>query len=271
MATHSRQRVRGEVDLHVVESGDPNGQPLVFLHGVMMSGRFFDRQLGAFPDHHVVVPDLRGHGDSEKVLSGHTVANYARDLHALLEAMAPSRRPILVGWSMGAMVAWEYLKAFGAASARGLVVVDQPPSDFAWPGWEFGALPLEALRDMVEAIQTDRRPVLEEFQTLMVHTPGAGQEWMVGEMEKLPPAVATSILCNQTFQDYRPLLPELHLPTLVCFGADDKLTSPRAGAYIAERMPTARLEVFEHSSHMPFYEEAEAFNRAVAAFARALA
>jgi non-heme chloroperoxidase len=87
-----------DVTLHVVDEGD--GPPIAFVHGVMMSGRFFAQQTALRVTHRVVVPDLRGHGLSEKVLSGHTVADYAQDLGLLFEAMS-LRRPLLVGWSMG--------------------------------------------------------------------------------------------------------------------------------------------------------------------------
>lgn len=269
MASDSIYRVSDETQLHVVQSGDPNGSGLVFLHGVMMSGRFFALQQDAFPQARVIIPDLRGHGDSEKPWQGHTVAQYARDVRSLLTQLGVTR-PVLVGWSMGAMVVWSYLEQFGCDSVRGVVLVDQPPSDYQWPDWEFGALPAEALRDMVEAIQTDRRPVLEEFQSLMVHNERDAAPWMLEEMEKIPPAIACTILCNQTFQDYRPLLPTLSVPALVCFGADEKLTSPRAGQYIVDHMPQATLTVFPSSSHMPFWEEADDFNAAVRAFIAAL-
>jgi non-heme chloroperoxidase len=251
--------------LTVREEGRSDAPALVFIHGVMMSGRFFEHQLTAFPGWRVVIPDLRGHGNSDKPLYGHTVANYARDLHALFDILDITR-PVLVGWSMGAMVLWEYLRQFGNDSVRGVVIVDQPPSDFGWPDWEFGALPIEGLRDMVEALETDRLPVLMEFRELMVHDPAHAYDWMLEEMQKIPPAIAAAILCNQTFQDYRPLLPTLEVPALVAFGGDDKLTSPRAGQYIVDHMPAARLEVFSHSSHMPFLEEPEQFNQALHGF-----
>ena len=114
------------VELNVREAGD--GQPVVFLHGVTCSGWFFQPQLdhAATGAWRAIVPDFRGHGDSEKVLDGHTVPNYAEDLHESLESMGVER-PVLVGWSMGTMVAFEYLKAFGQESVAGIVVVDQPP------------------------------------------------------------------------------------------------------------------------------------------------
>ena len=101
-----RIRVNG-VELSVEAAGA--GSPIVFVHGWSMSGRFFQRQLRGLPaGHRVVVPDLRGHGQSEKALHGLSVPSYARDLQALLVQLGVER-PVLVGWSMGAMVASEFI------------------------------------------------------------------------------------------------------------------------------------------------------------------
>ena len=263
------QRLSSDVTLHVVDEGD--GPTIVFVHGVMMSGRFFEQQVsGLSGSHRVVVPDLRGHGQSEKVLSGHTVANYAQDLHLLFAARS-IERPLLVGWSMGAMVVYEYLKAFGSDSVAGVMIVDQPPSDFAWEGYPFGVLTVEALAEMVEGLQLDQRAVAEEFAGLMQHEPKPETSaWMVEEIMRVPSAVASTILVNQTLRDYRPFLPEISCRALVAFGKDPKLTPPEAGEYIASQIPGARFELFEHSSHVPFIEETERFNAMVSEFATAI-
>ena len=159
-----------------------------------MSGRFFHEQLdGALPDSFTVVaPDYRGHGQSEKVHSGHTVAGYARDLRSLLIALQ-IERPVLVGWSMGAMVAWEYVKEFGSDSIAGLVVVDQPPSDFAWDGYPFGLMTLAGLAENVEALQGDQRAVAQEFADLMQHVPDHSRTaWIVDEILKVPASIAST-------------------------------------------------------------------------------
>ena len=101
----------------------------------------------------------------------------------------------------------------------------------------------------------------------MLHneTPEA-KAWMVEEMTQVPAAIASTILVNQTFQDYRTFSAEVHIPTLVLFGRDNKMTPPEAGEYIASQIAGAKLQIFEHSSHVPFYEEADAFNEVVRAF-----
>ena len=86
----------------------------------------------------------------------------------------------------------------------------------------------------------------------------------------MPSAVASTILVNQTLRDYRPFLPEISSPTLVAFGKDPKLTPPEAGEYISSQIPGARFELFEQSSHVPFLEEADRFNRVVGEFAASL-
>jgi non-heme chloroperoxidase len=261
------QEIRaGDVTFSVEDAG--TGSPLVFIHGWSMSGRFFQRQLEHFAGtHRVIIPDLRGHGRSEKVTSGHTVPQYAADLHAILGQLGVER-PVLVGWSMGAMVEYEYLRAFGPGSVAGLVIVDQPPSDFAWDGYEFGVITLDALREMNEQLQTDQAALVAEFAELMLHEPDEPtMAWMSREIMQVPPVIASTILVDQTLRDYRGFLPEVDVPTLVLFGEDDKLTSPRAGQYIADQIPGARLQTFASSSHCPFWEESEAFNAAVAAFA----
>ena len=98
----------GNVTLSVEDEG--SGPAVVFIHGWSCSGRFFQRQLPYFArSHRVVIPDLRGHGRSEKTLSGHTLPQYAEDLRELFGSLS-LERPVLVGWSMGAEVAWEYLR-----------------------------------------------------------------------------------------------------------------------------------------------------------------
>lgn len=255
--------------LEVLDRGQ--GRPVVFVHGLMCSGRFFARQVDRFADRYrVIVPDLRGHGESDKPSSGHTVAAYAQDMHALFGELGVER-PVMVGWSMGSMIAYEYLKRHGGTSLLGLVIIDQPPSDFAWPDYEFGFFTPEVLDQTLEELQTNPGALIEMLAGLMLHEPAADDiEWMRAEMEKVPEAIAATILVSQTLKDYREFLPEIQVPSLVAFGTDPKLSSPDAGAYIAQRIPGAKLELFEASSHAPFWEEPDRFNAVLGEFLESL-
>lgn len=253
--------------LSVIDEG--SGPAVVLLHGVLMSGRCFENQLELAANHRIVIPDIRGHGESEKPLDGHTVPNYARDLHETLERLGVTR-PVLVGWSMGAMVLYEYLQGFGSDDVAGIVIVDQVPTDFSWDdGYEFGLFTLQSLLEIVAGLQTNQRTLSREFAELMLHEPTEEKiEFLTNEMMLVPPAIASTIVVDQTLRDYRSFLPKIDVPTLVAFGTDNKLTPP-AGEWIASQIPGAELQYFD-AGHALFFERASAFNQAIADFVRAL-
>ncbi len=65
-----------------------SGRPVVLVHGVSMSRRFFERNLDALAERFRVVNiDLRGHGESPPHEGGHTVAQYGRDLHEAMRQL----------------------------------------------------------------------------------------------------------------------------------------------------------------------------------------
>ncbi|MFP3489894.1 alpha/beta hydrolase, partial [Staphylococcus sp. SIMBA_130] len=88
--------------------------------------------------------------------TGHTVANYARDLKKFIDELH-LKEVTLVGWSMGAFVIWEYLHQFGEDNVKGTVIVDELASDFKWPDFDIGAFDLPALTGMMRDIQSDQK------------------------------------------------------------------------------------------------------------------
>lgn len=247
------------------------GTPLVLLHGWSMSGRFFDRQLDPLSERfRVVVPDFRGHGESEKALSGHTVDQYARDIADLMDEL-DIEQPVLLGWSMGVMVAYAYLEQRGQDNVRGLIVCEQVPSDFAYPDNPYSVFDLAAMQHINQQLQGDHVALAKSFGKLMVHAPTEEScQWMAREIMKTPPAIAAAILLDQTLRDDRPFIPTVSVPTLVIFGADPSLTNPDAGRWISEQISSSRFVEVEGASHCPFYEQADQFNEAVADFAASL-
>ena len=116
-----------------------SGRPVVLVHGVSMSRRFFERNLDALAERFRVVSlDLRGHGESPAHEGGHTVAQYGRDLHEVIGQLG-LEGAVVVGWSMGTMVIWDMIRQFGTDGLAGHVVVSQGPSDLKREGWPLGA------------------------------------------------------------------------------------------------------------------------------------
>lgn len=118
------------VALHVVESGDPDGLPVVVLHGVGNSHRTFgflaDAVGAAAPPSplarvRLVRVDLRGHGDSPAP-GRYAVDDYVGDVLAVLERTGPA---VLVGHSLGGVVAWTLLRSHPALVRAALL--EDPP------------------------------------------------------------------------------------------------------------------------------------------------
>lgn len=258
--------IEDAVELYYEDVG--MGQPVIFIHGVWMSSRFFKKQLPYFRQKYRAISlDLRGHGQSSHVPTGHTVANYARDLKKFIDQLH-LKNVTLVGWSMGAFVIWEYLQQFGEDNVKGTVIVDELASDFKWPDFEIGAFDLPALTGMMRDIQSDQKGLLQGFIPLMFKKDLSESEleWMLAETTKMPASIASAILFDQSIIDCRPYLNQITKPTLLCFGKEEKLIPVAAGEHLNRAIPNSKLELFEESCHCPFIEEADKFNRVVDEF-----
>src|SRR5260370_29196 len=95
--------VRAGVTLGYVRAG-PGGYPLLLVHGWPETKRIWWRNIGALADagFEVIVPDLRGFGDSGLAPDGfYDLAAHARDLHALLRDVLGHHRCAAAGGDLG--------------------------------------------------------------------------------------------------------------------------------------------------------------------------
>lgn len=257
-------------DLYYEDYGD--GQPIVFLHGAWAGLRFFEDQLaGLSGEYRTVGLDFRGHGRSEKTDAGHTVPQYAQDVESFLD-QHDLHDVVLVGWSLGAHVSWEYVSQFGTDRIGALVDVDMEPAPVLWEDDKHGTYDPERIRDMHVAIQTDHWSFAEQVIEQVLKDPPSPElrTMMFDEMTRCPPAIKSAIIVDATNREYRDVLPEIDVPTLVCAGADEKWRSVAAVEDAAELIPNARFELFEESGHDLTVEEPERFNRVVSDFVDSL-
>jgi non-heme chloroperoxidase len=242
------------------------GRPILLLHGVCMSRKFFDRNVGPLArDHRVIAVDFRSHGDSPRVEGGHTVAQFARDVRALLEHLALTD-VTAVGWSMGSFVLWDYLNQFGQDRLASVVIVSQGPSDLAQPDWPYGLADISQLRGFLADTQRDFRGFFSEFVPLMFKAE-LDLEQLSNFLDlicEVGPNAGALILVDQTLQDYRLQIPQFKTPHLLVWGEDEKVGQLGAGEWLAEKLPESEYVVFEASGHCPMWEEADRFNDVIA-------
>ena len=260
-----------KINLHYMENG--SGRPIVFVHGVWMSGKYFHKQVKELgKDFHVISIDLRGHGRSSHSSHGHTMGSYARDLRAFMKEKNLVD-VVLVGWSMGCMVIWDYFEQFGNTDVSATIFVDQSPSDFKWPDWELGVFDLSSLIAMMSDVQTDRDRVFKNFIPMLFNKPPSYEDlaWMLDESMLMPATIASAVLFAQTMQDYRNKLSKINVPTLVISGgAEGKLLPIDSVKFVHNKINGSQFTVYENSNHCPFLEETDRFNNDIIKFINSL-
>ena len=107
----------GGVRLHVREWGNADGPPILFIHGWSQNHLCWERQYeSALRDEfRLVAFDLRGHGMSEAPPGPGPYTDdrfWADDLAAVISQL-DVERAVLVGWSYGAFVICDYIRAYG--------------------------------------------------------------------------------------------------------------------------------------------------------------
>ncbi len=103
------------------------GEPLLLIHGLGSSGADWAFQEAPLAQHfRLVLPDLRGCGRSGSAGDGCSIAHYAADLWALLDALGLTRVHLL-GYSLGGAVALE-MALTRPASVQRLMTINSLPS-----------------------------------------------------------------------------------------------------------------------------------------------
>lgn len=91
--------------IHYSQAGDPQKPAIVLLHGVTDSGLCWTHVARALEnDYAIIMPDARGHGQSDKAATSLAQENLAADVAGLIQALHLDR-PYLLGHSMGGMTA----------------------------------------------------------------------------------------------------------------------------------------------------------------------
>jgi pimeloyl-ACP methyl ester carboxylesterase len=241
------------------------GRVILLLHGVCMSRIFFERNVEVLAERYrVIAVDFRSHGDSPIVEGGHTVAQYARDIHALLDHLQVDD-VTAVGWSMGNFILWDYLRQFGQERFASIVVVSQGPSDLIQDDWPVGFADVSQLHGFVADIQDDFRTFLVGYVPTMFKDE-LQPEQLARFVESGATVGANSgalILIDQTLQDYRTRIPTFSTPHLLVWGIDEKTIKLASKDWLVKHLPEVESVVFDNSGHCPMWEEPERFNQLV--------
>lgn len=238
--------------------------PLVLLHGWGLHGGIWDdarARLGARP---VITPDLPGYGDAPP-LTPYGAETLADRLAASMPTVC-----IVVGWSMGGMVALAWA-ARHPQQVRALVLVGSTPAFVNRDDWALGLEP-RVLEGFAAELSRDYRATLQRFLALQARGGDDARAVVarlrakVFEHAEPDPAVLAAGLDLLRTVDLRPQAAQVRCPSLIVHGVHDTLCPVAAGQWLAEHLPRARLALHARAAHAPFLSHPEWFAGALTAF-----
>ena len=128
------------VRLNHLETGDPNGRPVLLVAGFKAAATSWKPQLGALAraGYRVIAFDRRGHGASDVGPDGsHDMDRHGADVGDAIAALG-LEDATLVGQSMGGNSIWALLASGRTAGIRDIVIVDQTPKMLNADDWPYG-------------------------------------------------------------------------------------------------------------------------------------
>jgi pimeloyl-ACP methyl ester carboxylesterase/tetratricopeptide (TPR) repeat protein len=246
-------RLKTGVRVRYLEQGDPNGTPVIMLHGYGDSSVSYSRVLPLMDaKRRVFVFDQRGHGESDRPASGYKFADFAADVVAFMDAKN-LKKAVIVGHSMGSFIA-QQVAVTAPERVEKLVLIGSATT-----------VRNNAVLDLQKAVNELKDPVPDkfarEFQYSVVHQPPPDEfmNRVIGESLKVPARVWREVMTGMLAGDAKSQLGKIKAPTLVVWG-DKETVFPRTeqDALVAA-IPNAVLKVYADTGHCPNWERPEQF------------
>lgn len=240
--------------------------PVLWIHGFPLSNLLWDPQVFDLADlgRHIT-PNLRGHGISEATDPPYSMATFADDCIALLDALGIEEPVIVGGLSMGGYVTFEICRRHPDRICGMILAATRAGADS-----DEG----KAGRDkMAELVKAEGVTAVADQMLPKLMAPATYQEdpelvEFVREMmlETSVDGVVGALAAMRDRHDSEDDLPLFDLPTLILHGQEDQLIPVDEAKKMADGLPDARLVVIPGAGHLPNLEQADVFDDAVREF-----
>jgi len=233
-----------------------SGPPVVFLHPFPCHHEFWHPVAAALESHYrVILPDLRGHGDSEIGEGPALMAKHARDMVRLLDA-AGIGKAAFIGCSIGGYILFELWRRFRERVAALALCDTRPQADTA-----------EARSNRLKAAATVLESGTEPFLATMIPklvgrtTESTRPDLVAGAramMRKMSAEDVSLVLRGMAERpDSIADLKSINVPALIVIGEEDVLSTVADGELMRQNIAGSQLKVIPKAGHYAPWEQAE--------------
>jgi pimeloyl-ACP methyl ester carboxylesterase len=268
--------------LKLTYQSEGEGQPLVFLYGLVCSSLHWTYQIEHFRHHYQTLWfDYRGHNgsDTPEDLSTLTIEQLACDLRDFLDFMK-IKQAVLLGHSMGVNVALEFARKHPDRVA-GLVLANGAPrrpfenilktnlSELGFYGLEkiYSILPglVETVWKRQKTSFLVKRLIGLGGFNIHLSSPKDVDHY-VENIADIDPKVFIELVRHYRDLDSTPWLDTITSKTMILSGSQDLVTPPHQQALLHQLLPQSELHTIEHGSHCTQMDLPELINYKIQAF-----
>lgn len=258
----------GDIRLYYELEG--NGDDLLLIHGVtgyLDTWKYVRQPLARH--FRLILPDLRGHGRSDKPNMRYSVEMFVRDLVGLLDVLQIDQC-IVAGHSLGGFIA-QQMAVDAPERVRALILICTAPK-VDDEGASAQVQLLKALYGLSPEQAVEKKMEIEYVNPQKVRAmPGVMELLIADEIQRQ---------ANQNVHGWaqgaaacfniEERLREIRAPTLVIQGGQDATFPPRWGKYYREHIQRAVLRIVDGTSHSIQIDQPEALAEAIIKFRKTL-
>ena len=214
--------------------------------------------------------DHRGHGNSKEANHDHvTMDTLASDLNELIQNLGLSNVTLL-GWSMGAGVAMNYMSFYGCDALRQVVLCDMTPKQLNDDTWDLGLyqgryskkdMEQDARKDffsLYKSFAIAAIPKLEKVPGFLLKRP------LKKQLSKCDEKTLRSLSVSMKGKDYRQSVEQITVPVYYFYAVPGSLFSPKLSDWYQDHVQTPYKAVaFENSTHMLISDHPDQFAKEV--------
>jgi len=256
----NKVKIRG---IDITFDGLGKGDVIVLIHGQPFNRSMWDDQAGFFSKtNRLIIPDLRGYGESGITAGMVLLDELALDIIYLLESLN-IEKAVFIGLSMGGQIALDIFR-LRPGLFRGLVLADTDARAENEQGY-LNRINLSK-RILADGMIKFTDETINQYlcKTTFDHKPGVVDRLRTMMAQTNPIGAAAVQRGRAERRDHSDSLKTIDFPTMIIVGQEDEFTPLPVAKYMHDRISDSVLRSINDAGHMPNMEQPDDFNHLIA-------